>query len=461
MKKNLLPQDLYDTCIRIAERVREAGGRALLVGGCVRDALLGLESKDVDIEVFGLPHAELERQLALDFTINHVGKSFGVLKIKDFPIDVALPRRESKVGSGHKGFIVASEPEMSFAEAALRRDFSLNAISWDPLSGEIIDPCNGRRDLTAGVLRHTSEKFIEDPLRVLRAMQFVARFALDVDPSTLALCRQLEPEGLPPERLFEEWKKLLIKGQKPSMGLNFLRDCGWVRYYPELQALENCPQDPEWHPEGDVWIHTLLCLDAYVQERIRDEWEDSVVGFAVLCHDLGKPLTTFCDKDGRIRSPGHAEEGLIPARSFLARLTQQRELIDSVLVLVLHHMRPIELYKARASDAAIRRLSQKVGRIDRLVRVDSADRRGRLPVKTDASPQGQWLLERAEALAVKDAAPQPLVQGRHLIDLGQSPGPSFKPLLQQCYEAQLDGQFCDLEHGLKFVQKLLKSSSSN
>lgn len=447
---------LHAACIRIAERVRDAGGRALLVGGCVRDALLGLESKDIDIEVFNLPHIELEKQLTLDFRINSVGKSFGVLKIRDLPIDIALPRRESKVGSGHKGFTVESEPGMPFDEAALRRDFTLNAISWDPLSGAIIDPCNGRQDLTAGILRHTSEKFIEDPLRVLRAMQFIARFSFDVDPSTLALCRQLEPEGLPPERLFEEWKKLLTKGKKPSMGLNFLRDCGWIRYYPELQALENCPQDPEWHPEGDVWVHTLLCLDAFARERIDDEWEDLIVGFAVLCHDLGKPLTTFCDKDGRIRSPGHAEEGVTPARSFLARLTQQKALIDSVLALVRHHMRPIELYKAQAGDAAIRRLAQKVGRIDRLVRVDSADRRGRIPLKTDASPQGQWLLKRAEALAVQDAIPKPLIQGRHLIELGQSPGPHFKPLLEQCYEAQLDGRFSDLENGLKFVRKLLE-----
>ena len=448
-------EDLKGPFTRIARYVQEAGGRAFLVGGCVRDALLGLKAKDIDIEVFGLSPDQLERLLAIHFKLDCVGKAFGVLKIRNLPIDITLPRRESKSGTGHKGFTIQADPHLSFAEAAARRDFTLNAISWDPLNDELIDPYHGQHDLKEGCLRHTSEKFAEDPLRVLRAMQFAARFDFRVDPATLELCRQLEPEGLPPERLFEEWKKLLLKGRTPSKGLNFLRDCGWLRYYPELQALDGCPQDPEWHPEGDVWTHTLLCLNVFARERIQDEWEDLVVGFAVLCHDLGKPLTTFHAPDGHIRSPGHAEKGVPLTRSFLRRLTRHKALLDAVPPLVHHHMRPLELYKSNAGDAAIRRLSQKVGRIDRLVRIDSADRQGRGPMQMGPSPQGRWLLQRAEALAVKDTAPQPLVQGRHLIELGQKPGPHFKSLLDQCYEAQLDGRFADLAGGLTFLKTLL------
>lgn len=451
---SLFPPKLYATCRHIAHCVQQAGGRAVLVGGCVRDSLLGLEVKDMDFEVFGLTSHALEACLAPHYSFDAVGKAFAVLKIRHLPIDLALPRHERKVGHGHKGFQVEVDPYMSCKAAALRRDFTINAISRDPLTGQLIDPCGGCNDLKVGLLRHTSEKFREDPLRVLRAMQFAARFDYRVAPETTAFCRQLDPEGLPSERLFQEWKKLLVAGKKPSTGLSFLKECGWLRYYPELQALDGCPQDPEWHPEGDVWIHTLLCLDAFARERIHDEWEDLIVGLAVLCHDIGKPVTTFRNKtDGHIRSPGHAEKGVPLTLSFLTRLTRHKELIEAVVPLVRYHMRPLELYKSQAGDAAIRRLSQKVSRIDRLIRIDSADRRGRHPLEVGpVSPQGQWLLQRAEALSIKDKTPKPIVQGRHLIEWGQIPGPHFTPLLQRCYEAQLDGRFDDLEGGKGFFQ---------
>ena len=449
------PKKLEEALKHIAHCVQKAGGRALLVGGCVRDALLGLEAQDIDIEVFGLSPTKLESLLCTHFPLDHVGKAFGVLKIRNLPIDITLPRRESKSGTGHKGFLVEADPYLNFAEAAARRDFTVNAISWDPITAELIDPYNGLHDLTDGCLRHTSEKFGEDALRVLRAMQFAARFDFCVEPATVALCRRLECDDLPAERIFEEWKKLLLKGCRPSTGLAFLRECGWLRYYPELHALDGCRQDPEWHPEGDVWTHTLLCLDVFARERIGEEWEDLVVGFAILCHDFGKPATTFHAADGHIRSPGHAEKGVGLARSFLSRLTRHKALLDAVTPLVHHHMRPLELYKSRAGDAAIRRLSQKVGRIDRLIRIDSADRQGRGPMEIGESPQGRWLLKRAEALAVKDAAPQPIVQGRHLIALGETPGPHFKALLSECYEAQLDGRFADIDSGIDFVKGIL------
>ncbi|MDR2844503.1 MAG: polynucleotide adenylyltransferase, partial [Puniceicoccales bacterium] len=268
--------------------VAEAGGRPLLVGGCVRDALLGARPKDVDIEVYGLEPVALERALRRRFAIVSVGQSFGVFKLKEHAVDVSLPRRESKAGAGHRGFTVQGDPHMDIADAAARRDFTVNAIYWDPQTGAVLDPHGGRRDLAERVLRHTSAAFAEDPLRVLRAMQFAARFLLTPAPETVALCSQIEPEGLPPERIFEEWSKLILKGVKPSRGLAFLRDCGWVSYYPELVALVGCEQDPHWHPEGDVWNHTLHCLDAFAEKRTGDAWEDLVVGLAVLCHDLGK-----------------------------------------------------------------------------------------------------------------------------------------------------------------------------
>ncbi len=455
MRIHLQDPDLRDAQERISSDVAAAGGRALLVGGSVRDALLGEPIGDLDFEVYGLDPERLRALLAERFRIDLVGQSFGVLKVRHLPIDVSIPRRESKRGLGHRGFEVHSDPTLSVAEAARRRDFTVNAIAWDPRTGECLDPFGGRADLERRRLRHVSERFAEDPLRVLRGMQMAARFRMTVAPETVELCRGIEPEGLAVERVGDEWKKLLLLGREISRGLAFLRDCGWVRYTPELAALIDCPQDPQWHPEGDVWTHTLHVMDAFAGERLGDEWEDLVVGYACLCHDLGKPATTTHDADGRIRSKGHEEAGEAPTRSLLARLGRQPKLADAVVPLVRDHLKPTMLHHAAAGPAAIRRLARRVGRIDRLVRVGRADHGGRPPLPFDGYPAGAWLLARAEELAVAENQPQPIVLGRHLIELGLAPGPHFGPLLDVCFEAQLDGRFADLEGGLRVLRELL------
>ena len=330
---------------------------------------------------------------------------------------------------------------------------------------------------------------------------------------TIELCATVQPEGLPAERLFEEWKKLIVKGVKPSMGLNFLKECGWVRYYPELSAMIGCQQEPDWHPEGDVWVHTLHCMDAFAREKLanmthplpppsgrgvitgaapqtaagmgnsasvakggtgaqplnkipsrgegegggrNNEWEDLIVGLAVLLHDVGKPATTqFID--GRWRSRGHDIVGVPIAEKFLRRLTGEAAIFDEVLPLVECHMRPLDLYKSQAGDGAIRRLACKVGRIDRLVRVARADMMGRPPM-TYEFPEGPWLLERDRALEIEAQAPKPLVQGRHLIALGYKPSPEFKKILEAAYEAQLEGAFKDLPGGEEWLKEYLKQN---
>ncbi len=443
----------------ICRAVATAGGRAYLVGGSVRDALLGEPAKDLDIEVFGLEPDTLRGLLGERFALDLVGQSFGVLKIRHLDIDVSIPRRESKRGLGHKGFEIHSDASLTIPEAAERRDFTINAMAWDPLTGELVDPADGRRDLERRILRHVSAKFAEDPLRVLRGMQFAARLELEPAPETIELCRRIEPEGLARERIFDEWKKLILSGRTISRGLNFLRNCGWIRYYPELEVLIDCPQDPEWHPEGDVWIHTLHVMDAFADERLGDDWEDLIVGFGCLCHDLGKPATTAFE-DGRIRSKGHEEEGEPPTRSFLERMSHQQRLVDQVVPLVREHLKPTVLFHAKAGPAAIRRLARRVGRIDRLVRVGRADHRGRPPIPFEGFPPGDWLLQQAEALQVAENKPKPIVMGRHLIDLGLAPGPHFKQLLETCFEAQLDGTFADLDAGLEMARGLIESAGS-
>lgn len=441
----------------IAELVRDAGGRALMVGGAVRDKALGVESKDVDLEVFGLPADRLQAILRPRFPFDPCGVSFGVLKLHHLDIDVALPRRESKRGEGHRAFEIASDPYLSVKEAAERRDFTINAMYFDPLTGEFEDPYGGMDDLKRGILRHVSPKFVEDPLRVLRGMQFIARFSLEAAPETIEICKTVEIEGLAAERLMEEWSKLLLKGVKISRGLDFLKATGWVKYFPEIAALIGCEQDPTWHPEGDVFVHTKLCLDAFARRRVGDRNEDLIVGLAVLCHDFGKPATTRFDaKAGRIRSLGHDEAGKEPTLSFLSRLTNDERILKEVPPLVQAHMQPFALWKSSATDAAIRRLALRVGRLDRLVRVSRADDEGRLPDQVPSAAKGEdldWLVEAAERLRVADAAPKPILLGRHLIAHGMKPGPEFKPILDKCFEAQLDGAYADLDGALAYLKE--------
>ena len=443
--------------MEVARLVRAAGGRALLVGGCVRDELLDGHPKDLDVECFGIAPDRLREVLATKFSLDLVGLSFGVIKLHHLDVDVALPRRETKLGLGHRAFGMEHDPNLSIAEASARRDFTINAIYKDPLTGEIIDPWNGRADLERRILRHVSSHFGEDPLRVLRGMQFVARFDLDPAPETIEVCRGMTPEGLPPERLFEEWAKLLTKGVKISKGLNFLKDVGWTQYYPELHRLIGCKQDPQWHPEGDVWNHTCCCLDAFARERERgtgnrEQAEDLVVGLAVLCHDFGKPACTAYDPvKKRIRSLGHDEEGVAPTLSFLKRLTNEERLLKEVPPLVRLHMRPFAMWRDKSSDGAIRRLAAKVVRIDRLIRVAAADDAGRPPFPSEPEPL-RWLAEQTERLRVADSAPKPIVQGRDLIALGMSPGVAFGRILKAAYEAQLDGAFADLPSGLAYLR---------
>ena len=440
----------------VAELVKKAGGRALLVGGCVRDELLGLEPKDFDIECFGISGQDLQAALGEKFELDLVGISFGVIKLKHLEIDVAMPRRETKLGLGHRAFGMEYDPTLTIEEASARRDFTINAIYRDPLTDEILDPWNGRVDLEKRILRHVSPHFVEDPLRVLRGMQFVARFDLPPAQETIEVCRTMTPEGLAPERLFGEWEKLLVQGVKISRGLNFLKDVGWVKYYPELEKLIGCKQDPEWHPEGDVWNHTLCCLDAFARERDEGRGkreEDLVVGLAVLCHDFGKPACTSYDPvKKRIRSLGHDEEGVEPTLSFLRRLTNEERLLKEVPPLVRLHMRPFAMWRDRSSDGAIRRLAAKVVRIDRLLRVAAADDAGRPPFPSEPEPL-KWLAEQAERLRVADSAPKPIVQGRDLIALGMKPGVEFGRILKAAYEAQLDGKFHDLKGGLEYVEE--------
>jgi tRNA nucleotidyltransferase (CCA-adding enzyme) len=447
-----------DRVLAIAQAVRERGGRALIVGGWVRDRLLGRDSKDLDLEVFGVPTDELPGLLAPYGRVEAVGQSFPVYKVGD--IDVALPRRESKTDRGHKGFIVQGDPFMPIEEAARRRDFTINAIAWDPLTDEYLDPFGGRNDLKASILRAVDPRtFTEDSLRVLRALQFAARFELQIDEDTAAICRETALDDLPPERVWGELEKLLLQASRPSIGFELARTLGVIeRLFPEMQALIDCPQEPEWHPEGDVWVHTLMVIDR-ARQRIDDlERPDRVMlMLGAVCHDFGKPATTAF-VEGRIRSLDHEERGVAPAATFLDRLNIHsiggRDVRREVLALVAHHLKPGMLHKRRAevSDAAFRRLALKVN-LELLARVAQADCLGRTG-SFDCSAM-DWFLERARSLGVEHRPPARLVLGRHLLELGVAPGPHMGKMLSEIYDRQLDGAFRTTEEGIELAKELI------
>jgi tRNA nucleotidyltransferase (CCA-adding enzyme) len=441
----------------IAEAVRAASGRALVVGGFVRDRLLGLDATDLDIEVFGIPADRLPEVLAPFGRVQAVGQSFPVFKVGT--IDVSLPRRESKTGRGHKGFTVHGDPMLSFEEAARRRDFTINAIGWDPLTDEHLDPFGGCADLEARRLRVVDARmFGDDSLRVLRAVQLAARFSLSVDAETRALFRAIPLDDLPSERIWGEIEKLLLQATRPSIGLALALDIGVVdTLLPELSPLVGCPQEPEWHPEGDVWVHTLLVLDesrAGLNGLSRADQVTVMLG--AMCHDLGKPPTTAVI-DGRIRSLGHEEAGVPIAAALLDRLNLHSidgvDVRRDILGIVAHHLKPGSWFKAGdVGDGAFRRLAQKVN-LELLARVARADCMGR-GGGFDCSAM-DWFRDRARRLGVEHQPPAPILLGRHLIALGVTPGPEMGRLLKRVYERQLDGAVTSVEEGVAVAKELL------
>jgi tRNA nucleotidyltransferase (CCA-adding enzyme) len=456
--------DSINMVVEIARAVRGRGGRALVVGGWVRDRLLGRTSKDMDLEVFGIPAEDLPALLAPFGTVEPIGQSFPVYKIGT--IDIGLPRRESKAGRGHKGFVVEGDPSMSIADAASRRDFTINAISWDPLSppgppgDDYLDPFNGRDDLEHRILRVVDpDAFADDSLRVLRALQFAARFELALDGATAALCKSIRVDDLPPERVWGEIEKLLLLAARPSIGFQLALELGVIdQLFPELKALVGCEQEPEWHPEGDVWVHTLMVIDQ-ARQRIDDlDRADRItVMLAAVTHDFGKPKTTALI-DGRIRSLNHEEEGVEPATAFLDRLNihsiDGKDVRRQVLGLTAHHLKPGMLFKVRheLTDGAFRRLAQKVD-LELLARVAKSDCLGRTGC-FDCSAM-DWFLERARELGVDRSPPKPLLLGRHLLDLGMPPGPKMGELLKQVYEKQLDGEIATTEKAIEYAKDLI------
>jgi tRNA nucleotidyltransferase (CCA-adding enzyme) len=446
---NFIPPELEKILLQTAEL-----RRAYLVGGAVRDALLGLPpGRDFDIEVFGVNYEQLAQALSPWGRTDLVGRSFGVVKLNtgsDCQYDFTVPRQDSKVAPGHKGFEMEFDPAITPKEAAARRDFTINAIMYDPRARQTLDFFGGAADLRNRVLRHTTAAFAEDPLRVLRGMQFAGRFNLTAAPETVELCQRTKSacSELAVERVREEWFKWAQSSTVPSAGLRFLAQTGWIDHFPEIKSMMGVPQEPDWHPEGDVFIHTCHCCDALArleQWRVEDAQSRIVHMLAVLAHDFGKPATTHqAMKDGvmRIISPGHEEAGADLAAAFLERMRAPQAVQARVLPLVRNHL----FHFQSMTDRAVRRLARRLEpeNIQGLCLVMTADSMGRPPRPAVEPEFVRQLLARAHELQVRQKPPEPILMGRHLIELGLEPGKMFGAILHKAYEAQLEGAFFDL-----------------
>jgi tRNA nucleotidyltransferase (CCA-adding enzyme) len=455
--------------LRLCEAVRKAGGRAMLVGGSVRDQLLGIQSKDFDVEVYQLDPARLRQVLELIGRVSTVGDKFSVYKLvftsgetdekarvrERFEIDVSLPRRESKSGRGHRGFVIEGDPTMSFEEAARRRDFTINAILLDPLTGERIDPYGGQDDLNRRVLKAVAvDTFVEDSLRVLRAVQLAARFQMTVHPDTIRLCRTIDLSDLPRERIWGEIEKLLVLAPQPSIGLDAALELGVLeKLFPEIRALVGIASDRVYAEYEDAFKHTKDSLD--IAANLSDDLSKPhriAVMLATLCHDL----RASSNEASSVHDPLKINSEVVEAtQSVLNRLgvfgINGYDVRSQVLALVREHLSPREYYSARETitDGDFRRLAQKVD-LDLLYRVSKSC----ADAGTDGgtAPAEQWFIDHARSLGVEHGPPAPLLQGRDLIEAGYEPGPEMGRLLRQAYELQLDGKVVTVEEALAAIR---------
>ena len=433
--------DIPDSVKQIAHSVKRAGGHALMVGGCVRDKVVGKPSKDIDIEVYNMHPDHLEQHLKQHGKVDAVGKSFGVLKLvhggEDF--DISVPRRDSKVGEGHKGFIPVPDPSMSPEEASRRRDFTMNALMANPLTGEVIDPHGGLEDIKNKTLRAVDDRaFSEDPLRILRGAQFASRFGMDVHPDTMSLMQQASHElpTLPKERVGAEWHKLLMKGQEPSRGMEILKQSGALEHlHPHLHA-----QSGAEHPEGEEhWEHSKNSADHAIRltKDLKPE-SQHVVRFASALHNIGK---------GQADDGQHAARGADILSDILHDqfgVNKKGKTVDKIATLVREHGQPATFFqnKEHVTEGDIRRLAERIApaTIEELVHVAHASHAGKFGKEHQQFPAGEWLLQKAQKHGVHNTQTKPILKGSDLIKIGVKPGPQMGQILKHVFERQLDGQ---------------------
>ncbi len=436
----------YPLVTEIVHVIADNGGRSLLVGGAVRDLLLGLSTKDLDIEIYGLSIEQLEQLLRQFGPVSLVGKSFGVLRLHHLDVDWSLPRTDS---AGRKPEVTL-QPKMTIEDAFRRRDLTINAMGIDLITYELIDQFNGLHDLKNKILRAPDGKlFIEDPLRFYRVMQFMSRFEMVPDEQLNMICYDMDLSDVSIERIEKEFEKLLLKSKKPSLGIRWLKDLGRLKeLFPELGATIGVQQNSDWHPEGDVFEHTMQTIDAAARFKYDDLEKKLVLLYAALCHDLGKATTTE-KTEGVWRSIGHERESAKLVPPFLHRITKKKDLIDDVKKLVKYHMVPAQLVESDASLSSYKRLANKLAQrvtLQMLADLCLADKQGRNPQSNepflDNFEEVEQFLAQVDEAQVREQIEPPVLLGRDLLDVVKS-GPEMGKLLKRAYEIQLEEGITD------------------
>jgi tRNA nucleotidyltransferase (CCA-adding enzyme) len=452
----------------ILRKLNASGHRPVVVGGAVRDALLGIPPKDFDIEIHNASYDTLSKLLGPYGRIDQIGRSFGVIKLSlpTRQFDFTIPRRENKTGPQHRDFQTSFDPSITPQEAASRRDFTINALAYDPLTDEILDFFNGRADLENRILRATSAAFAEDPLRVLRGMQFACRFDLTLDPATAETCRGIAAEysTLARERVSEEFMKWAIKSPHPGRILEYLTDSGWLIHFPEIATLAGVPQDPGWHPEGDVGTHTMLVVNAAASIAQRENLNGdarAVLLFSALAHDFAKPATTkLREREGKMRwtSWDHEAQGGPLARTFLERIGIKSAIIDQVVPLVENHLAHSNIGR-EATPRAVRRLAMRLApaSITQLINLIEADHSGRPPLPPGLPAGAVRIQAMAQSQSVAQGPQPPLIQGRDVLPYFDNvPGKPIGDVVKAAYEAQLDGAFSAPDEASSWLAAYLK-----
>lgn len=429
------------TIFSIIHAIDAAGGVAYVVGGAVRDLLLGLPLKDLDIEVHHLPLANLEKILQQYGVVNLVGKSFGVLRLDSLDIDWSIPRSDK---AGRKPDVIL-DPNLALKKAFERRDLTINALGINLMTHELVDPFKGYHDLKKGILRATNKKtFAEDPLRFFRVMQFVARFEMVPDRTLNTICKKMDISTVSKERIESEFKKLLLKSKKPSLAFDWLKKIKRLQdILPEVAALQGVKQNPQWHPEGDVFEHTKQAIDAAAALDYDNEQEKLIVLYAALCHDLGKAKVTKKIK-GKITSYGHEAVGVPLAKKLIKRITNNVQLIKSVTKLVGAHMHPFQFVASGAKLNAYKKLALKLSpdvTLTMLAKLALADKRGRNPKKgkplTKNIPELKLFLKKAQEAHALHGVEEKILQGKDLMP-EVKPGPLMGSLVKEAYRIQLN-----------------------
>ena len=469
---NKLDKDIIE---KLAYRVAELGGRAYMVGGAVRDEIMKRPIKDVDIEVHGISEAVLEAVLKELGKPLRFGSAFGVYSLAGHQIDIALPRSERKSGSGHRDFEIEIDPFIGIKEAARRRDFTMNALLKDILSGEIADPYGGTEDIKNRIIRHIDDKkFGEDPLRALRAAQFRSRFGFQVAPSTISICRALDLRNLSAERVEMEMKKALLESRRPSEFFECLREMGQLGYwFKELEQLIGLEQNPKFHPEGDVWTHTMMVLDraAHFRPSASDPYAFMLLA---LTHDFGK-ITTTEFVNGAIHAYGHELQGAEIAVRFLDRVCHGSDIKKYIANMIPNHMRPNKIAEARSAIKKTNRMFDDAAspsdliyfaicdkpKLPHMLSKENKEDPSGLYIKSEKKREKEridFLFDRLEIY--KTMMSEPYVTGKDLINNGITPGDDFSLILEYAHKLRLAGipKESALKQTISYAAKLRKNN---